>query len=539
MSRSFGATVLLATLCSAACSAPSGRLVLVGIDGAEWDVINRMIDGGELPNFARLKNEGAHGPLINPGPQVSPVVWTTFATGHFSRRHGVLDFVFPYKPGAKRPVDATLRQEPAIWNLVSHYGGVVGVVGYFVSHPAEQVNGFVASELAPARAQDSVWPPDLLDSPTKGFARLREWDNDWSLKKKIWERFFPWDYSPQDAANPDSPYHEVSRLVEDRVDLRLLSDEFLRLVTMAVAEKDTDLLITYFRIVDVVSHSLWFYHDSSDFDEQPDTMGQKLLGQMVAESYRYVDEVIGDLRKARPRDNFLVLSDHGFGSATGTYAPKKADWLLTGNHRPDGVFLAAGPDIRSGIYNGITILDVMPMLCALLKLPVSREMPGQIREGIFREGYLLEHPVEQVPSYEFDWRPKSNTEPQVQVQLETIKSLRALGYIGDVPLDPHARDSTYDFWHTEPKLLGSNLHGEVVYYLLRNDPAKAESIINLATKRAPEILPQLMARVRAKIQALREELHDPTLADSLEPFLKRFPGPSQARTRDLEAAGKD
>jgi len=67
-------------------------LIVIGIDGATWDVIDPMIAAGELPNFARLKNQGAYGSLITVGPQVPPVVWTSSSTGQFARQHGIIDF---------------------------------------------------------------------------------------------------------------------------------------------------------------------------------------------------------------------------------------------------------------------------------------------------------------------------------------------------------------------------------------------------------------------------------------------------------------
>jgi predicted AlkP superfamily phosphohydrolase/phosphomutase len=89
-------------------------VIVVGIDGAERDVIEPMIEAGELPNFRRFIEEAAFGHLINPGPQVSPLVWTTFATNHFGRGHGILDFVYPLSDvDRKQPVDSTLRREPA------------------------------------------------------------------------------------------------------------------------------------------------------------------------------------------------------------------------------------------------------------------------------------------------------------------------------------------------------------------------------------------------------------------------------------------
>ena len=136
--------------------------MVIGIDGATWDVIDPMIANGELPNMASLKARGAWGPLITVGPQVSPVVWTSFSTGQFGRSHGILDFVYPYQTGPKRPVQSTERQVPALWNLVSEAGGKVGVVGYFATYPADEVNGVMVSDRSWQRQPDADYPVDAL-----------------------------------------------------------------------------------------------------------------------------------------------------------------------------------------------------------------------------------------------------------------------------------------------------------------------------------------------------------------------------------------
>ena len=140
------ACVLVASGCSGQKEPP---VVMVGIDGAEWQIIDEMIADGELPNFAKIKSEGAWGHLINNGMETSPVVWTTFATGHFARTHGVLDHVFPFGgEGARRPVTSELRQVPALWNIATHYDLRSIVIGYFVSHPPEPINGVMVSSQA-------------------------------------------------------------------------------------------------------------------------------------------------------------------------------------------------------------------------------------------------------------------------------------------------------------------------------------------------------------------------------------------------------
>jgi predicted AlkP superfamily phosphohydrolase/phosphomutase len=74
------------------------KAVIIGLDGATWTLLRPWIDQGQLPNLARLVQEGASGPLTTTIPPVSASAWVSFATGCNPGKHGAFDFVFP-QPG--------------------------------------------------------------------------------------------------------------------------------------------------------------------------------------------------------------------------------------------------------------------------------------------------------------------------------------------------------------------------------------------------------------------------------------------------------
>jgi predicted AlkP superfamily phosphohydrolase/phosphomutase len=71
---------------------PLRRVIFVGVDGADWDIIENLMAQDLLPNFAELVENGATGPLRSVKPLLSPLVWTTIATGKFPEDHGILNF---------------------------------------------------------------------------------------------------------------------------------------------------------------------------------------------------------------------------------------------------------------------------------------------------------------------------------------------------------------------------------------------------------------------------------------------------------------
>ena len=68
------------------------RLLLVGWDSADWKIMHPMIDAGHLPGVARLVESVTSGNITTLEPQLSPMLWTSIATGKMAYHHGVPGF---------------------------------------------------------------------------------------------------------------------------------------------------------------------------------------------------------------------------------------------------------------------------------------------------------------------------------------------------------------------------------------------------------------------------------------------------------------
>ena len=102
-----------------------------------------------MPNVARMMREGRTARLKSAVPLLSPIIWTSIATGATPDRHGVLDFLeVDPSTGTVLPVSGRSRRLPAFWNLASSAGRKVGVVGWWATDPAEEVDGFFVSDHA-------------------------------------------------------------------------------------------------------------------------------------------------------------------------------------------------------------------------------------------------------------------------------------------------------------------------------------------------------------------------------------------------------
>lgn len=506
-------------------------LIVIGIDGATWDVIDPMIASGDLPNLARLRDRGAWGPLITVGPQVSPVVWSSFSTGQFGRQHGILDFVYPYQPGPKRPVQSTERQSPALWNLVSDAGNTISVIGYFVTYPAEKINGTMVSYKSPQKQPGADYPADAL-APIRedldSITRSRE-DRD-----ALWSRFLPWDFDPKNPPAEDDPTAEAFRMVSGRVERRILHAEYNRRAALYLAGYPQDVFISYFGLVDFASHSLWKYYDDSDFEVKANLESKRLLANVIPEAYRYMDDYIGELLAKSPDNaNILIVSDHGFGSATGIFSVKEHNReLLTGNHRPNGIFLAVGPDINAGRIDGLTIIDVFPVLAYLSGLPVADDLPGDLNLQLFTDKHLADYPPTYIRAYVNKATTVENTvSASRQAQEDNVKSLQGLGYVGESFELGDTETQTFDFWASQQELVIQHLVGELTFHLLKGDDESATAVLSEARAHDETLPRKLLARSQQALQSIRDSINEQAAPDSAFAFIHSARSIEAKRTR--------
>ena len=131
-----------------------------------------------MPSFAKLRQEGAYARLISAKPLLSPIIWTTIATGKPPDQHRIGHFVaVNAKTGEQLPVTSRMRKVKALWNILSDAGRSVAVVGWWATWPAEDVRGTVVSDhtcyhflfdegaTGGADLTGTIYPPALEPAP--------------------------------------------------------------------------------------------------------------------------------------------------------------------------------------------------------------------------------------------------------------------------------------------------------------------------------------------------------------------------------------
>ena len=141
------------------------KLVVVGWDGATWDLLAPWLEAGELPNLANLMASGSYGSLRSTPLPLSPAAWSTIVTGQNPGKHGVFDW-FERKQNSY-DVDYVHTGHigaKTIWQYVNQAGKRMGVFSLPMIYPAAPIDGFMVSGMAApsASATGFTYPENLL-----------------------------------------------------------------------------------------------------------------------------------------------------------------------------------------------------------------------------------------------------------------------------------------------------------------------------------------------------------------------------------------
>jgi predicted AlkP superfamily phosphohydrolase/phosphomutase len=424
----------------------SGRVVMVGVDGADWRLIEPLLLDGRMPHMARIVREGASGTLLSMEPSQSPALWTTIATGVSPERHGIHGFVVPKEKNARpaapaahlvdgesggeeslRPVTSGMRAAPAFWNILSSLDLRAGVVGWLVTWPAEPVNGFIVSSYLPYIYSWSTGRP-LKGTIVEGIPRQ-------TFPEGLIEEIDALKVRPADLEGETvRRFYDPSRIAglgpEERECVTgflwsLACDETYRRIGLHLFDQyPVDVFAVYFGGVDVASHRFWKFARPRDLDYGVSPADAEVLGGVIDAYYRYVDDIIGEyLARLGPRDTLVVLSDHGFRPVLVPDRPS-----TSGHHRLEGVVALRGRGIRPGArIEGARLVDVLPTLLVLLDQPLSAALEGRPLLGAFDPDFIRAHPPRTVSDYGLE---AAAAGPDASdLDRNVLERLRSLGYI--------------------------------------------------------------------------------------------------------------
>jgi predicted AlkP superfamily phosphohydrolase/phosphomutase/tetratricopeptide (TPR) repeat protein len=402
------------------------KVLLVGWDAADWKVINPLMDAGKMPNVQRLVEHGVAGQIATLRPPLSPMLWTSIATGKRPFKHGIHGFSEPTPDGLGiQPVTNLSRRCKAVWNILNQNALKSVVIGWWPSHPAEPIDGVTVSDhfhKARGRLEDgwallpgTVHPPELAET----LAELRLHPEE--LAGPMLQAFVP--RAAEIDQEKDRRLYSLAKILCECVSIHSAA-------TWLIENQPWDLFAVYYDAIDHFSHGFMrYYPPRQEFISEEDF---EMYKDVVATAYTFHDQMLGTLLKKIGDDvTVILMSDHGFHPDH--LRPKSIPQIPAGpaiEHRDFGVLAMMGPGIKQDeLLHGANVLDVAPTVLTMFGLPVGSDMDGKVLTGAF------EYPpkVETIPSWEEvpgeDGRHSPDTLLDPVGAKESLDQLVALGYI--------------------------------------------------------------------------------------------------------------
>jgi tetratricopeptide (TPR) repeat protein len=440
------------------------RLLVVGWDSADWKIIHPLVQQGTMPMMAKILQDGVHGNLTTLEPTLSPMLWTTIATGRHAAEHGVHGFT-EVRDKQVVPVSAATRRCRAVWNVLSERGLKTNLVGWFASQGERDSNVRMVSNLFahapkkpvespadwPAPPPGTFWPESLAEN----LASLRVGPHE--LGGDVLRMF---------VSDPDKIDQEKDRRLVMLAEKLAEAFSVQAATTWLMENGEWDLTMVYFRAIDEICHLFMPFHPprmegapEKDFAHYHD---------VVNSAYRLHDLMLMRLVDlAGPDAGVMVISDHGFHSdhLRPRFTPRIPAGIVVW-HRAQGIVAAAGEGFRSGggeIF-GARLPDVTPTILAWFGLPRAHDMEGRV----LRDALATENFPADVPTHE---KPGAAAAESVPFQLDDserkamLEHFVALGYIDAVPDDAGAaavQTQRENDWQLACALVHSGRHEEAL-----------------------------------------------------------------------------
>ncbi len=438
------------------------KTVFIGLDGCDWELLNRFIGKGALPNLKKLIASGVLAKCETIKPTESPLVWNSILTGKPPSEHGIVywyktklpflppltgDFIYPrssrageiierllnYKIVKRVPFSTQDRRVKAVWNILTDYGKSSLNAGWIFSWPAEEIKGVQVSwylypfeeaspdnfkRLASSRLAQRAYPGELTEDLSRMIVRRKDLTRDelermhfptedFDSKKPFAHKLNLWDYAK------DKTFLKISHYLLEK-------------------QKEWDFFSLYLYGIDAACHTYWpFFETATNNQKYKDEilsvsesrqfkLESANFAKIIQSYYEYIDFEIGCLLDKAGKDcNIVIVSDHGFNF----------DGTVHGQ-APSGVFIASGPYIRKAGISEISIYEILPVLLTLLGLPQAEDMPAKAPRQIFSDSFLNEFSLRFIASYESSG---NNLKSDVQLDEVTRKGLeerlKSLGYI--------------------------------------------------------------------------------------------------------------
>jgi predicted AlkP superfamily phosphohydrolase/phosphomutase len=274
------------------------RLLIIGLDCAEPSLLFEQWRA-DLPNLARLMQQGSYGTLESCIPAITVPAWSCMMSGRDPGELGIYGFRNRGDRSYNKMVVADGRavKQPRLWDILGENDWRVAVLGVPGTYPPPPVNGALAScFLAPNTQAEYTTPPELAE-------QIRGWVGDYLLDV------------------PDFRSEDKERILRD---IYTLCDQRFSVAQHMLSAYEPDLLMMVEMGIDRIHHALWKHMDP----RHPLYVHDSPFADAIHDYYCHVDERIGELLAACDASTaVLVVSDHGARPLMGGVSLNS--WLLS------------------------------------------------------------------------------------------------------------------------------------------------------------------------------------------------------------------
>ncbi|HLO18431.1 MAG TPA: alkaline phosphatase family protein [Anaerolineales bacterium] len=266
------------------------RTLVIGLDGATFDLIKPWATEGHLPALSHIMKQGAHASLESTIPPMTAPAWTSFATGTNPGQHRLFDWIVRDSGSYHfSPITALDGMVPTIYTLLSQAGRRVCALNIPMTYPPVPVNGvMIAGMPAPNQNSSITYPKGLYEE-------ILQQVGDYIL------------YPDPGQAYSDSGVVAFLQRLYRCTELRIETFDYLR-------QRDTwDFAMMVFNGTDTICHALWKYMDQDHPLHDPRLSAK--FGHAIRDFYKYIDAYLSKVIETLDSDTTLILmSDHGFGA---------------------------------------------------------------------------------------------------------------------------------------------------------------------------------------------------------------------------------
>jgi len=251
------------------------KVVVLGIDGATYQVLDRFLDWGILPNLALIFKKGVRGNLLSTLPPMTGIAWASFATGKNPGKHGCFNFFLPTKNINDTKISSS--QDIAgktFYEVLEEHGVRCILINMPVSWPPRLKKGITVGSWL-ATKEDFVFPPSLIQE----------------IPELSSYQLFP-DFLTEQGGSIEEYIKELKKIEKIRF-----------AVAKKLFKKNWDFFFLLFSSVD------WLQHKRLKELLSPTLSKDSFLLSL----FKDIDDYIGWFMDNLPKGAFLVLlSDHGF-----------------------------------------------------------------------------------------------------------------------------------------------------------------------------------------------------------------------------------